>query len=141
MILKIMAKNARTPYTEIARQVNLSDVAIMKRVKKLESKIIKQYTIVVDPRELGYKVVSITGIDVEPDKLLSALEAIKSKEYVKGVWLTSGDHAIMAVIWSYDENELLQIHKDILSIEGVKRVCPAIVLRTIKDIDMMFKID
>lgn len=140
-ILKILAKNSRISYTEIAKYVNLSDVAVIKRVKKLENRIIKRYTIAVDPRELGYKIISVTGIDVDPDKMFFVVEAIKNKEYVKGLWLTTGDHLLLALIWGRNEEEVSYIHKDISSIDGVKRVCPAIILRTIKDVETMIRID
>ncbi|MEM4502196.1 MAG: Lrp/AsnC family transcriptional regulator [Ignisphaera sp.] len=140
-IINMLSRNARIPFTELAKHVNLSDVAVIKRIKKLENKVIKRYTIEVDPRTLAYKVVSITGIDVDPDKLFSIVDYLKVKDYVRGLWLATGDHALIAVIWAQDENEISYIHKEISSIEGVKRVCPAIILRTIKDVDMLFKLD
>lgn len=141
MILAMLSKNARAPYTEIARYVNLSDVAVIKRIRKLEGKVIKRYTITIDPRKLGYTIISFVGIDVDPSKLFSVIDVLKSKDYVQGLWLTSGDHTLMAMIWGRDENTFLQINNELSSIDGVKRVCPAVVLKTIKDFDMMFKLD
>jgi len=36
-ILSILQQNARTTYRELAKTVNLTDVAVIKRVRKLES--------------------------------------------------------------------------------------------------------
>jgi len=121
-LLEILASNARATYTDMARVIGISDVAVMKRVKRLESRLIKRYTIVVDPRRLGFKIVSLTGIDIEPDKLFNILEYLKNRDDVKGLWLTTGDHTLMAVIWARDENEIAKIHNDISMIPGVKRV-------------------
>lgn len=140
-IIERLSENARITYTELAKEIGLSDVAVIKRVKKLENKVIKRYTVVVDPRSLGFKVVSLTGIDVDPDKLFNVIENIKGKDYVKGLWLTTGDHPLMTVIWARDEEEMARIHKEIGQLDGVKRVCPAIVLKTIKDIEKGFYID
>jgi len=140
-IIEKLAENARITYTDLARVVGLSDVAVIKRVKKLEEKIIKRYTIVVDPRTLGYKVVSFTGIDVDPEKLFEVVEILKNKSYLKGLWLTTGDHQLVALIWAKDDEEAGKIHKEIVEINGVKRVCPAIVLKTVKDIEKGFYID
>jgi Lrp/AsnC family transcriptional regulator for asnA, asnC and gidA len=140
-IIEKLAENARITYTDLARVVGLSDVAVIKRVKKLEEKIIKRYTIVVDPRTLGYKVVSFTGIDVDPEKLFEVVEILKNKSYLKGLWLTTGDHQLVALIWAKDDEEAGKIHKEIAEINGVKRVCPAIVLKTVKDIEKGFYID
>ncbi len=140
-LLELLASNARTTYIDMARAIGISDVAVMKRVKRLESKLIKRYTIVVDPRKLGFKIVSLTGIDIEPDKLFNILESLKNRNDVKGLWLTTGDHTLMAVIWARNENEIAKIHNDISMIPGVRRVCPAIILKTLKDLDMGFAIE
>ncbi len=133
-ILRILSRNARAPFSEIAREVELSDVAVMKRVRKLEQLgIIKKYTIVVDPRKLGYRSVSITGIDVEPEHLFSVVDKLKTMPNVKFLAITSGDHSIMTIIWARDSEEISKIHEELSKIRGVKRVCPAIVLDVIKE--------
>jgi Lrp/AsnC family transcriptional regulator for asnA, asnC and gidA len=133
-ILEILSKNARATYTEIAKEVGLSDVAVLKRVKSLEQKgIIRRYTIKVDNKKLGYNAVSITGLDVEPEKLFDVINYLKDKSYVKYLALTSGDHTVMTIIWARDSEELSEIHRALSALEGVKRVCPAIVLELFKD--------
>jgi len=84
-LLEILASNARATYTDMARVIGISDVAVMKRVKRLESRLIKRYTIVVDPRRLGFKIVSLTGIDIEPDKLFNILEYLKNRNDINFV--------------------------------------------------------
>ena len=133
-ILEILSKNARATYTEIAKEIGLSDVAVLKRVKNLEQKgIIKRYTIKIDNKKLGYNAVSLTGLDVEPEKLFDVINYLKEKKYVKYLALTSGDHTVMTVIWAKDSEELSEIHRTLSTLEGVKRVCPAIVLELFKD--------
>ncbi len=133
-IIEILRNNARTSYTDIARQLGISDVAVLKRIRKLEQLgVIRKYTIVVDPKKLGYTAISITGIDVAPEQLFSVLDELKSKEYVKFLALTSGDHGIMATIWARDSRELAKIHEEISKMAGVKRVCPAVILDVLKE--------
>jgi|UniRef100_A0A7J2U5P6 Lrp/AsnC family transcriptional regulator for asnA, asnC and gidA len=140
-ILRRMSENARITFTELAKEVNLSDVAVIKRVKRLEGSIVKRYTISVDPRKLGYRIVSFTGIDVEPERLFEVIEKVRNRGYVMGLWLTTGDHQLMTMVWARDEEDMAKIHKELSEINGVKRVCPAIVLKTLKDIEMLFRID
>ena len=133
-IIEILRENARTSYTDIARQLGISDVAVLKRIRKLEQLgVIRKYTIVVDPKKLGYTAISITGIDVAPEQLFTVLDELKSKEYVKFLALTSGDHGIMATIWARDSRELAKIHDEISKMDGVKRVCPAVILDVLKE--------
>lgn len=140
-LIEMLATNARITYTDMAKTLGISDVAVLKRVKKLESKVLKKYTIVIDPRKIGYRAISLTGIDVEPEKLFDVITKLRDNPMVKGICLTTGDHPIMAIIWAKDEDDLAKIHKEISAISGVKRVCPSIVLRTLKEIDLWFSID
>ncbi len=132
-ILEILVDNSRTPYNDIARKIGLSDVAIIKRVKKLERLgVIKKYTVEIDPFKLGFTKISITGINVEPDALLNVVNTLKDKDYVKYIALTTGDHELIAIIWARDHDELIKIHREIEGIEGVSKVYPAIVLDVVK---------
>ncbi len=134
MIINMLKENSRIPYTDIARKLGISDVAVLKRIRKLEQLgVIKKYTIIVDPKKLGYNAVSITGIDSEPEHLFNVLEELKNKDYVNFLALTSGDHSIIAIIWARDSRELARIHDEISKINGVKRVCPALILDILKE--------
>jgi len=133
-ILEILRKNSRTPYSKIAKIVGISDVAVTKRIRKLEQLgLIRKYTVIVDPKKLGYNAVSMTGIDVEPENIFHVLSYLKEKNYVKYLALASGDHVVVATIWGRNGNELAQIHKEIAQLPGVKRVCPAIILDVVKE--------
>ncbi|MEM0453260.1 MAG: Lrp/AsnC ligand binding domain-containing protein [Sulfolobales archaeon] len=76
---------------------------------------------------------SITGIDVDPQYLYDVLTELKSKNYIRYLSLTSGDHAIVAIIWAKDSDDMAKIHKEISSLSGVKKVCPSIILDVIKE--------
>ena len=133
-ILEMLTKNARIPYCEIAKAIGISDVAVMKRIRKLEqSGIIKGYTAIIDPKKLGYNLVSITGIDVEPQYLFKVVEELKNIMNIKYIAVTSGDHNIMTVIWAKNGDEIAKIHSDISKLPGIRRVCPAIILEVFKD--------
>lgn len=135
MIIEILMRNARTSLAEIAEILKISDVAVSKRIKKLEENgIIKGYTAIVDPIKLGYSSVAIIGIDVEPERLLEVLRLLREKDYIRYLALSTGDHMIILQAWSKDNNGLTNILKDIASISGVKNVRPAIVLETIKGV-------
>jgi len=132
-ILRFLMENSRTPLTEIAKRLGISDVAVKKRLRKLEEEgVIRRYTVIIDPSKLGFRNVSITGIDVEPDKIFEVAEELSSRDYVKYVAITTGDHTIMAEIWAKDHSELTKILNEIEKLPGVKRICPSIIVETLK---------
>ncbi len=134
-ILEILRENARTPLTDIAEKLGVSESMIRKRVKSLENEgVIKRYTVVVDPAKLGYNSVSFVGLDVEPTHFLDV--AIKMTEFpeVKFVATSTGDHMIMTEIWLKDGRALGSfIAEKIGRLEGVHKVCPAVIMEKLKD--------
>jgi Lrp/AsnC family transcriptional regulator for asnA, asnC and gidA len=135
-ILAILGQNARTPYTQIARELGLSEGAIRKRVGTLEQGgVIKKYVAVVDPKKLGYHSITILGLDTEPTKLLDVANEVAELDEAKNVYISAGDHMVMADIWARDGRELSELlAKKIGTIEGIKRMCPAIILEKIKEV-------
>ncbi|MEM0000251.1 MAG: Lrp/AsnC family transcriptional regulator [Desulfurococcaceae archaeon] len=133
-IIKELVKNARITYRELAKSVNLTDVAVIKRVKKLEkNSVIRKYTTIVNPLALGFTKVSFTGINVKPERLFDVVKYLKEKDYVKYLALTTGDHDIMVTIWARSAEDLEKIHDEIRNFEGVVSVYPMIVSEVIKD--------
>lgn len=132
-IVRLLSENARRTFTEMAKALGISDVAVKKRLSKLEKEgVIKRYTVVVDPKKLGYNAVALIGVDSEPDHVLNVAEELSRKDYASAVYVTTGDHMIMVEVWARHSIELKKIVDEIGSMSGVKRVCPAIVLDRLK---------
>ena len=131
-IVEMLMRDARSSYRQMARALGMSDVAVRKRVLKLEQEgVILGYTALVDPRALGY-VVSLTGVDVEPGALLSVARELAKRDHVRAAWITAGDHEIMLEIWARDEAEMEAIIREIGQMPGVLRVCPAVITERLK---------
>lgn len=133
-IIKELMENSRKSFREIAKSLKLSDVAVIKRIKKLESSgVIKKYALIVDPFKLGFTKISFTGINVKPEKMFEVITQLKEKEFVKYIAITSGDHEILAIIWARDSNELYRYHEEIKRIDGVTYIYPAILTDVVKN--------
>jgi len=134
-IIEILQKNARIPNTEIAKMLGISESTVRKRISDLESKgVIKKYTVIVDPSKIGYNTVTILGVDVDPTKFLDVAKELAKLPETKYVATSTGDHMIMAEIWTKDGQTLAElISNRIGKIGGVKRICPAIILEKIKE--------
>lgn len=133
-ILQMLEENGRKSFVDIAKKLRLSESTIRKRVLALQKRgVIKRFTIQVDPTKLGINTVAIVGVDVDPTKLLEAAQKLCEIEEVKYVATSTGDHMIMTEIWTRDGRELTRlISERIGRIEGVKKICPAIILERMK---------
>ncbi len=132
IIIENLMKNARISKAALARKLNLTEAAIRKRLKKLESSgIIVGYKVVIDYQKIGY-ISSLTGVDTVPEKLWKIIEKLKMFNEVKTIMLTSGDHMIVAEIVADKIDKLEEVHKRIEDLDGVIRVCPAILIKSIE---------
>lgn len=133
-ILEILSKDSRTPFTEIARVLKVSESTIRKRVKALEDEgVIEKYSISINPSKIGLCITAIVGLDVEPSMFLDAARKVTEIEEMRYVATSTGDHMIMTEIWTRDGKELTKIISEkIGKIEGVKKICPAIILEKLK---------
>jgi len=134
IILKELSKNARTPVTRIAKTLGISDVAVKKRMSKLEkSGVIRRYTLIIDNKRLDYNAVAYIGVNVQPDKILDVANYLRSKDNVTFVALTSGDHDLLVELWAKDSTQLSKELDSIRNITGVVNLYPAIILDVIKE--------
>jgi len=133
-ILEMLRKNSRTPYTEIAEKLDVSEATVRKRVESLKKDgVIEKFTVELDPATIGYGTVTLLGLDVEPEYFLKAVEDMCDIEEVRWVAKSTGDHMIMAEIWAEDGDHLSNVMtKKIGKIKGVRDLCPAIILEKIR---------
>ena len=134
-IIEILSKNSRTPFMEISRKTKVSESTIRKRVSHLEKKgIIKKYSLVVDKSKIGIENVALIGVDVIPEKFLDISKKLTVFDEVKFVASSTGDHMFMLEVWTRNGDELRALSDKIKEIDGVTRICPAIIKDTLKGI-------
>ena len=132
-ILKILMENSRIPYIKIAKIFGVSEAAVRKRIKKLERDgVIRKYTIEVDLRKIGYEINALIGIDTEPERYIPTLEKLREMKEVMKLCSSTGDHMILIECWLKNSKELTEFIKTLEKIEGVTKICPAIILEKIK---------
>lgn len=133
-ILELLQADGSLSYTDIARKLRLNESTIRKRVMSLQKEgVILKFTAVVEPSKIGLNIVAIVGVDVDPTKLLEAAQRMCEIREAKYVATSTGDHMIMIEIWARDGKELSRIMSEkIGTIEGVRKICPSIILEKLK---------
>ena len=133
-IIKILQSDARTSYTKIARELDLNESTIRHRVTRLENTgVIMKYSITIDPKKMGYNAIAVVGIDVEPTQFLKISMQLTKIPEIRKVITTTGDHMLLCEIWTKDAAELTNfISEQIGSLEGVTKICPAIIHEHLK---------
>ncbi|MEN3034795.1 MAG: Lrp/AsnC family transcriptional regulator [Candidatus Methanosuratincola petrocarbonis] len=133
-IIDALQKDASLSYSDLARQLGQNESTIRKRVLTLRERgVIKKFTIIVDNLKVGYNTIAVVGFDVDPGMLLETAQKLAEFEEVRYVATSTGDHMIMAEIWGKDGRDLAQTLSKVSSVQGIKRICPSILLEKIKE--------
>jgi Lrp/AsnC family transcriptional regulator for asnA, asnC and gidA len=106
-ILEILRRDARTPFTEVGRDLGISDATVHVRVNKMiDAGIIKRYTIVVDEEALGVKVHGFALINVNPGSLEEVANQLVENEGVSGVYEIHGPNDIIVKVEAGDLDKM-----------------------------------
>lgn len=134
-ILKILREDASLPFTEIARRLKMSESTIRKRIERLRREgVIKRFTVVIDPLKMGFNAIAIVGIDTDPSKILDVAKKLCELPETRYVATSTGDHMVIAEVWAKNTMDLLRIiNEKIGVIDGIKKICPAIILEKLKE--------
>ena len=132
-LLDKLAEDSSRKWTDLAQELNISDTAIRKRVKKLqEDGVIKRFTIEIDQRKLGFELTSFIGFDAKAESYLEILDEIKSWKEVRSIFQTSLDHDFLMECWFKNNDDLTTFIGRLEKLKGVTMVCPATVIQRLK---------
>jgi Lrp/AsnC family transcriptional regulator for asnA, asnC and gidA len=133
-ILEVLEKNSRTSYKDIAGHVKISDVAVHKRIKKLEDSVIKAFTVLVDQMAYGKGTVAIANVRCETGMTSEIAKALAEIEDVTEVYTTVGNYDIAAKIRTTDTEALKEIvETKIMAIRGINEIRTSIVFDCVKE--------
>lgn len=123
-ILRILMKDASVPYTDIARELNVSGGTIHVRMKKMsEAGVVTGSKLTVNPSLLGFDVCAFLGIYLEKGSAYKkALEQLKEIPEIVEIYYTTGIYNMFAKIICRDTAHLRNVLNDkIQIIDGVQR--------------------
>lgn len=123
-ILKLITKNARIPFLEVARECGVSGAAIHQRVQRLLNVgVITGSEFIVSPQKLGYNTCAYMGIYLEKAKYhLQVVEALRKIPEIVECHYTTGKYAIFIKIQTKTNKHFKQIiDEGFQSIEGIAR--------------------
>lgn len=134
-ILKLLSKNARLTYRELAEMLGTTRQRVSRRMDRLERNgVIKKYTVIPDYEALGYVHV-ILGITVKPNvNLEEVIPALVEDDNVKIVQRALGSHNLVVhIVGPKDMRELERIISEVSrKIPGVDKLDITFITDTVK---------
>ncbi len=135
-ILRLITKNARIPFLEVARECGVSGAAIHQRVQRLLNLgVVSGSEFIVNPSKLGYNTCAYMGLFLEKAKYhVQVVEALKKIPEIVECHYTTGSYAIFIKIQTKTNKHLKHIiDVDMQEVEGIART------ETFISLEMEFK--
>jgi Lrp/AsnC family transcriptional regulator for asnA, asnC and gidA len=131
-ILRLLQSDARTPFSEIARRIDMSSATVHDRVGRMEDAgVIEGYHASVNPKAIGYGVSALVGLRVEQGREEDALERLRDIEGVREIHLTTGEWDVMLRVVAEDTDSLRELmFERVANMDGFSRSQTMIILGT-----------
>ena len=123
-ILSILMKDAKTPYTEIAKKMIVSAGTIHVRMKKMEEAgIVKKSRLNINYELLGYDMTSFLGIYLETgSNYKEVIEQLSIVPEIVEAHYTTGVYSIFAKIRCKNTKHMRHVlNEEIQSVKGIQR--------------------
>ncbi len=107
----------------ISKQVGISTTAVHQRIKKLEhAGVIENSISFLNPRKIGYKVVSYIGMFLDqPSHYNDVIKSLKEVNEVVEAHYTTGNYTIFLKVLCKDNDHLMEILNKLQKMKGVTR--------------------
>jgi len=132
-IIDFLKTDGRTPYTKIAKNLDISEATVRYRVARLMEQKVIQVIGLVDPYQLGYDAPAMIGLSVEPPMLESAAAEIAAFPEVSYLIMVSGEFDLMVEVMCRNRTELTAfLNQKLRCVTGVTRTQSSMILKTYK---------
>ena len=119
-ILETLRRDARTPFTEVGRNLGISDATVHVRVKRMmDEGIIKRYTVVVDQEAFGRNVHGFMLINVKPGSLEDVANQLVENERVSAVYEIHGPNDLIVKVEAGSLDEMRNLVLKVREIPNV----------------------
>jgi Lrp/AsnC family transcriptional regulator for asnA, asnC and gidA len=131
-ILRALQSDARTPFSEIAREIDMSSATVHDRVNRMEEAgVIKGYHANVDAKAVGLGTSAVVGLRIEQGREEETLDRLAEIEGVQEVNLTTGEWDIILRVYAEDTDSLRDLmFEEIADMDGFSRSQTMVVLGT-----------
>lgn len=131
-ILRILQTDARTPFSEIARQIDMSSATVHDRVGRMEEAgVIEGYHAKVNTKEVGLGTSALVGLRVQQGREENALERLREIDGIQEVHLTTGEWDVILRVFAEDTDALRELMFDeIAEMDGFSRSQTMVILGT-----------
>ncbi len=133
-ILRLLQKNARMSYREMAKELKVAVGTVYNRVKKMEEEgIIRGFCVNIDYEKVGFGLTAVVGIKAKGREIVRIERKLAEHPRVTQVYDVTGEYDIIAVAKFRDREDMNRFVKWVLSLDGVEKTNTSVVMDSVKE--------
>ena len=133
-LLAELLVDARTSQRQLATKIGVAQGTVTNRLTRLtELGVIRGYHVDLDPKKIGWSMTVLIGLRIDKNSIMSVQDEIAGDARVSSVYDVTGEFDSMVVARVRDPDDLNDLTKNVLSIEGIIRSSTHVVLNTVKE--------
>ena len=134
-IIKFLNLDGRMPFSQIAKQLNVSTGMIRQRYHRLVQDGVLQVVAVTNPLLMGFTTMAQIGVKVDVGRLQEIADQIAAFEEVIYLVLLTGNYDLHIEVVCRDKTHLLDfLTKKLYSVQGIKDTETFICMRIAKEV-------
>ncbi|TAK10919.1 MAG: Lrp/AsnC family transcriptional regulator [Anaerolineae bacterium] len=132
-IIAHLQQDGRKAFTDIAKELNISEGTVRNRVGRLVDGNVLQVVGMVDPYQLGFDAPALIGVSVSPPDIERAAAEIAELAEVSYLIMVSGDFDLYVEVMCRDRDHLAKfLNERLRQVPGVQRTETFLILKTYK---------
>jgi Lrp/AsnC family leucine-responsive transcriptional regulator len=131
-LISILQLNGRASYTDLAKEVGLSRVAVQTRINALmENGTIERFACIVNPQKLGITVSAFFNVEVEPKYLMQVADTLADEPEVTSLYHMTGPSKLhMHGLFNGNQEMELFLQNKLYPLPGINSVdCQVLIKR------------
>ena len=132
-IISFLQSDGRTPFTDIAKALDISEGTVRNRVARLLDERVLQIVGMVDPYRLGFDSPAVISISVQTPLLESVANTISKFPEVSYLIMVSGEFDLLVEVLCRDRDHLATfLNEKLLRVPGITNTQTSMILHTYK---------
>ena len=132
-IISRLQYDGRTPYTDIAAELGLSEASVRRRTKRLMDEGVLQIVGVAEPQFLGWNAAGMVGVTVRAGEIDTVAEQIAAFPEVSYLFMASGGFDLFVEVYCEDLDHFVSfLNEKLQMVSGVERTETFMILKMYK---------
>lgn len=122
-IIEKLILDGRMSFANIAKDINLTDVAVKKRLERLKQRgILKNIFADIDYNVIGYNEIVTLLICTDPSKKEEVIKKLKENDDVLQAFEVTGEYNLLCKVIAQDKQDLKRGLDNIFGIDGIIKI-------------------